>query len=60
MDSSSLSLEDGLRIALAVVLPPLSVFLEKGLGVHFALNVVLTLLGYVAGAIHALWLLLRE
>lgn len=59
MDSSSLSLEDVLRIALAVVLPPLSVFLEKGLGVQFVINVVLTLLGYVAGAIHALWLLFR-
>ncbi|PSQ80411.1 MAG: hypothetical protein BRD46_04290 [Bacteroidetes bacterium QS_8_68_15] len=47
-----------LQILLAIFLPPLSVFLQRGLGAQFALNCVLTLILQVPGAIHALWLLL--
>lgn len=48
---------DILRIILAILLPPLGVFLQEGLGKHFWINVVLTLLGYIPGIIHALWVI---
>jgi len=48
-----------LRIILAVLLPPLGVFLQVGLGGQFWLNVLLTLLGYVPGIIHAVWVITR-
>ena len=40
-------LGDVLKILLAILLPPLGVFLEVGLGFHFWLNILLTLLGFV-------------
>jgi uncharacterized membrane protein YqaE (UPF0057 family) len=36
-----------LRILLAILLPPLGVFLQVGFGLHFWLNILLTLLGYI-------------
>jgi len=50
---------DIIRILLAIVLPPLGVFLQVGLGLQFWLNILLTLLGYIPGIIHALWVILR-
>ena len=46
-----------LQIILAVLLPPLSVLLRAGLGLQFLLNVLLTLIGWIPGVIHALWVL---
>ena len=51
---------DILRVLLAILLPPLGVFLQVGFGLHFWLNVILTLLGYVPGIIHAVWIILRR
>ena len=51
---------DVVRILLAILLPPLGVFLQVGLGLHFWLNILLTLLGYVPGIIHAVWVILRR
>lgn len=48
---------DLLRILLAVLLPPLGVFTQVGLGVHFWLNILLTILGYVPGIVHAVWII---
>ena len=50
---------DVLRILLAVVLPPVGVFLQVGLGLHFWINILLTLLGYIPGIIHAVWIILK-
>lgn len=50
---------DLLRILLAVLLPPLGVFLQVGLGMHFWLNILLTLLGYVPGLVHAIWIIAK-
>ncbi|RMF40968.1 MAG: YqaE/Pmp3 family membrane protein [Planctomycetota bacterium] len=50
---------DLLRIILAVLLPPLGVFLQVGLGLHFWLNIVLTLLGYIPGLVHAIWIIAK-
>ena len=51
---------DLFRIVVAVILPPLGVFLEVGLGKHFWLNILLTLLGYLPGIIHAVWVIARR
>ena len=51
---------DLIRIILSVILPPLGVFLQVGLGKHFWLNILLTLLGYIPGIVHALWVIARE
>ena len=49
-----------LRIILAVLLPPLGVFFTVGLGGAFWLNILLTLLGYIPGIIHAVWIIARR
>lgn len=50
---------DIIRIIFAIILPPLGVFLQVGLGKHFWLNIVLTILGYVPGIIHALYVIIK-
>ncbi len=50
---------DILRILLAILLPPLGVFLQVGIGIHFWINILLTLLGYVPGIIHAIYVILK-
>ena len=51
---------DIVRIIVSVLLPPLGVFLEVGLGKHFWLNILLTLLGYVPGIVHAVYIIARR
>jgi uncharacterized membrane protein YqaE (UPF0057 family) len=51
---------DILRILLAILLPPVGVFLQVGLGLHFWLNILLTLLGYIPGIVHAVWIIARR
>jgi len=51
---------DVVRILLAIVLPPLGVFLQVGIGLHFWINILLTLLGYVPGIIHAIWVIVKK
>ena len=48
---------DLIRIVIAIFIPPLGVFLQVGLGLHFWLNIVLTLLGYIPGIVHAVWVI---
>ena len=48
---------DVLRILLAVLLPPLGVFLEVGLTKHFWINVILTIIGFVPGIVHAVYII---
>lgn len=49
-----------LHILLAIFLPPVAAFLKVGLGKHFWINILLTLLGGLPGSVHALWLLYRD
>jgi uncharacterized membrane protein YqaE (UPF0057 family) len=51
---------DILRILLAILLPPVGVFLQVGIGFHFWLNILLTILGYIPGIIHALWVIVSR
>ncbi|ORX57888.1 UPF0057-domain-containing protein [Piromyces finnis] len=45
---------DILKIILCIVLPPLAVFLDRGCDCSFLLNIILTILGWLPGCIHAL------
>jgi uncharacterized membrane protein YqaE (UPF0057 family) len=49
-----------LHIVLAIFIPPVAVLLKVGLGMHFWLNIVLTLLGYLPGMVHALWVVMKK
>jgi uncharacterized membrane protein YqaE (UPF0057 family) len=51
---------DVIRIVLAVLLPPLGVFLQVGLGFQFWLNILLTVLGFIPGIVHALYIILSR
>lgn len=51
---------DILRLICAIFIPPLGVFLQVGLKPQFWLNILLTLLGYVPGIIHAVWIILKR
>jgi uncharacterized membrane protein YqaE (UPF0057 family) len=51
---------DIFRIILAIILPPLGVFMEVGLTGQFWINVILTLFGYIPGIIHALYIILSR
>ena len=48
-----------LLIILAILLPPLAVFLSVGIGLHFWINIVLWILGIIPGVIHALYIVLK-
>jgi uncharacterized membrane protein YqaE (UPF0057 family) len=50
---------DLLRIVIAILLPPLGVFLQVGIGKQFWINVLLTILGYVPGIVHAVWVIAK-
>jgi len=50
---------DLVRIIISVLLPPLGVFLQVGLGKHFWLNILLTILGYIPGIVHAVWVITK-
>jgi len=51
---------DLIRIILAIFLPPVAAFLTVGIGLHFWLNLILTLFFFVPGMIHALWLVVKN
>lgn len=51
---------DVLRILLSILLPPLGVFLQVGIGLQFWVNILLTLLGYVPGVIHAVYIIVTR
>lgn len=48
---------DIVRTILSIIIPPIGVFLQVGVGKHFWINIVLTLLGYLPGLIHAIWVI---
>ncbi len=45
-----------LNLILAILLPPLGAFLQVGVTKHLIINIVLCLLGWLPGIIHAVWL----
>ena len=51
---------DLIRIILSILIPPLGVFLQVGFGLQCWLNILLTLLGYIPGLVHAIWIIARK
>ena len=49
-----------IKIILAIVLPPVGVFLQVGIGMHFWLNILLTILGYIPGIVHAILVIAKK
>jgi len=49
-----------IRLILAILLPPVGVFLTVGIGGAFWLNILLTILGYIPGIIHAVWVIAKH
>ncbi|KAH9901064.1 hypothetical protein C8Q73DRAFT_636197 [Cubamyces lactineus] len=57
--STVLNIPDPPCYSLAILLPPLGVFLERGCNADFLINILLTILGYIPGIIHALYIILK-
>ncbi len=53
-----LSASGVLMVILALIAPPLAVVIKTGLSTQFWINVILTILGFVPGQLHALWVVL--
>ncbi len=51
---------DVVRILVAILLPPLGVFLQVGIGWQFWINILLTILGYIPGIIHAVYIIITR
>jgi uncharacterized membrane protein YqaE (UPF0057 family) len=49
-----------MRLLLGLVLPPLGVFLTVGAGPTLLINILLTLLGWLPGSIHAVWVIAKH
>ncbi len=54
------TMNDLIKIIIAILLPPLGVFLEVGLTKHFWLNILLTILGYIPGIVHAVYIIAKR
>lgn len=46
-------------IILALFLPPVAVFLKSGVGKDLIINIILSILFFIPGVIHALWLVTK-
>ncbi|KAF8338654.1 hypothetical protein F5887DRAFT_982256 [Amanita rubescens] len=42
---------------IAIFIPPLPVFLKRGIGSDFWINILLWILGWIPGVIHAWWVI---
>lgn len=46
-----------LRLLLTILLPPVGVFITVGIGAQFWINILLTILGYIPGIVHGVWVI---
>ena len=49
-----------IQIVASILVPPLGVFLVTGISTALIINILLTLLGWLPGVIHALWILSKQ
>ena len=56
---SDLSTNQLLMVIIAILIPPLAVYLKAGVGGALIVNIILTLMFYLPGLIHALWVILK-
>ncbi|NRB22818.1 YqaE/Pmp3 family membrane protein [Shewanella sp.] len=48
-----------LLIVIAILLPPVAVFLKSGMGKDLLINIILCILFYIPGILHALWVVTK-
>ena len=48
------------RFLLGLLIPPLGVFLTVGVSQALVINILLTLLGWLPGSIHAVWVIAKH
>ncbi|MDH6068116.1 YqaE/Pmp3 family membrane protein [Chrysosporum ovalisporum APH033B] len=48
------------RLLLGLLVPPVGVFLTVGAGPTLLINILLTLLGWLPGSIHAVWVIAKH
>lgn len=48
-----------LLVIIAILLPPLAVGLKEGVGMSLLINIILCILFWLPGMIHALWVVLK-
>uniref|UniRef100_A0A1I8AJ80 UPF0057-domain-containing protein n=1 Tax=Steinernema glaseri TaxID=37863 RepID=A0A1I8AJ80_9BILA len=44
-------------VLVAIIFPPLAVLLDRGCDIHMCINIFLTLLGFIPGVIHAIYVI---
>ncbi|OAY38794.1 low temperature-induced protein lt101.2-like [Manihot esculenta] len=49
--------ETFVEVILAIILPPIGVFLRYGCGIEFWIDLLLTFLGYLPGVVYAIYVL---
>jgi uncharacterized membrane protein YqaE (UPF0057 family) len=49
-----------LNVIVSILLPPLGVFMNMGVSQALLINILLTLLGWLPGVIHALWIISKK
>lgn len=49
-----------IRFALGIFLPPVGIFMTYGVSTTLLINILLTLLGWVPGSIHAVWAIAKH
>jgi uncharacterized membrane protein YqaE (UPF0057 family) len=49
-----------LSLLCALFFPPIAVLMERGCGCDLLINILLTLLGFIPGMIHAFWIVLQN
>ncbi|WP_404790133.1 YqaE/Pmp3 family membrane protein [Altericista sp. CCNU0014] len=49
-----------IEVLLSFFLPPLGVFLAYGISATLVINILLTVLGWVPGVIHAFWVISKK
>ncbi|RTR27662.1 YqaE/Pmp3 family membrane protein [Shewanella atlantica] len=48
-----------LLIIIAILLPPVAVFLKSGVGKDLLINIILCLIFFIPGLLHALWVVTK-
>ncbi len=56
--SSSIETNNLLMVIIAILLPPVAVGLKRGIGLALVINIILCLLFWLPGLLHALWVVL--
>lgn len=61
MEDKDMDAKDLLIVMATIFIPPLGVALKEGFGIHFFVNLFLTIFGfYILGLAHGLYIVLRN